>query len=206
MESSAETSLLVFHSFLLVSSLTLADQLTVKPGDDVVLQSQAPTEAVIRLLEWIRPDLKSDGDVFFYRNDRSYEKYQHPSYRGRVELKDPKMKDGDVSVILKNVNINDTGTYECRIISSITINERTSSELRHILHLTVVEPGTSVAANIYGDVKPDKIISGGENNDVKLGLGLSFALLFVSVGALCLLKFRNHLKCSKQHFLAVERT
>ncbi|XP_026225264.1 butyrophilin-like protein 1 isoform X2 [Anabas testudineus] len=180
----------VFYSFLLVScwTSTFADQLTVKPGDDVVLQSQAPTEAVIRLLEWIRPDLKSDGDVFFYRNDRSYEKYQHPSYRARVELKDPEMKNGDASVILKNVTVNDTGTYECRIISSITINERTSSELRYIVKLAVSDSGHAAG----GD-------EDGEKKDVAVVLSVSVLLVVVVVVVVVsfLIFKKKHLKQTK---------
>ncbi|XP_026225260.1 aspartate, glycine, lysine and serine-rich protein-like [Anabas testudineus] len=45
------------------------------------------------------------------------------------------MKDGDVSVILKNVNINDTGTYECCV--GIT---RSSLKVINTINLTV-EPG-----------------------------------------------------------------
>eukprot|EP00064_Thunnus_orientalis_P022494 superscaffoldBa00007615_g22692 len=86
-----------------------------KPGDDVTLQCQSPRDEAYTLLAWSRPDLKTDDYVFFFRDDRSYEHYQHPSFRGRVQLRDPEMKDGDVSVILKNVTINDTGTYKCRV-------------------------------------------------------------------------------------------
>ncbi|KAK2863469.1 hypothetical protein Q5P01_003002 [Channa striata] len=94
-----------------------SEEKTVQPGEDVTLQCQGPRGADIDsvMLKWIRPDLKSEGSVFFYRDNHTQEHSQHPSFHGRVELTDPQMKDGDVSVILKNVNINDTGTYECHV-------------------------------------------------------------------------------------------
>uniref|UniRef100_A0A668A4J4 Immunoglobulin V-set domain-containing protein n=1 Tax=Myripristis murdjan TaxID=586833 RepID=A0A668A4J4_9TELE len=42
----------------------------------------------------------------------------HPSFKNRVELKDKKMKNGDLSVILKNVKKEDSGTYECHFIAA----------------------------------------------------------------------------------------
>ncbi|XP_067380871.1 coxsackievirus and adenovirus receptor homolog isoform X2 [Channa argus] len=88
---------------------------TVQTGEDVLLLCQYPRGADLIFVKWIRPDLKSEGFVFFFRDDRIYENYQHPSFHGRVELRDPQMKDGDTSVNLKNVNIKDTGTYECYV-------------------------------------------------------------------------------------------
>ncbi|KAG7236254.1 hypothetical protein INR49_001170 [Caranx melampygus] len=63
--------------------------------------------------------------------------YQHPSFVDRVELRDPGMKDGDVSVILKNVTVNDTGSYESHVLLSGT----GSSELRCIIHLSIEDSG-----------------------------------------------------------------
>ncbi|XP_042256684.1 sodium channel subunit beta-3-like [Thunnus maccoyii] len=90
-------------------------QIKVKSGDDVSLQCQSPRDEAITVLEWSRPEPETDGYVFFVRENRPYESYQHPSFHGRVQLRDPEMKDGDVSVILKNVTINDTGTYKCHV-------------------------------------------------------------------------------------------
>ena len=100
--------------FLLFCFCLDQQNVTAKPGDNVILQCQSPRDEAITVLEWSRPDL-SDGYVFFYRNKRSYEDYQHPTVRGRVQLRDPEMKGRDVSVILKNVTIKDTETYECHV-------------------------------------------------------------------------------------------
>ena len=59
-----------------------------------------------------------------------------------MQLKDPEMKDGDVSVILKNVNINDTGTYECRVsVKSEGRSKRTTPELINTINLKVEDSG-----------------------------------------------------------------
>lgn len=103
----------------------------------MLLQCQTSTDATVILLKWIRPDLRSQGFVFFVRENHDYTSYQHPSFHGRVELRHPEMKDGDVSVMLKNVRSNDTGTYECHVghgsspelLTSISLNVTDSGEL-----------------------------------------------------------------------------
>ncbi|XP_044198212.1 coxsackievirus and adenovirus receptor homolog [Thunnus albacares] len=119
-------------------SFSVSTEITVKPGDDVPLQCQSPRGATITALKWSRPDLNpdTDGYVFFFRDDRLYENYQHPSFRGRVQLRDPEMKDGNVSVILKNVIINDTGRYEC----IVSMNSK-GFELMNTINLTVTDSG-----------------------------------------------------------------
>ena len=111
-----------------------------KAGDDVTLQCRGPTDASIVLIEWNRSDLKSDDYVFFYRENRLYEHYQHPSFHGRVELRDPKMKNGDASVILKNVTVNDTGTYEC------FVRTNSSNDFTQLINLKVTDPGEFVVS------------------------------------------------------------
>ncbi|XP_067380843.1 coxsackievirus and adenovirus receptor homolog [Channa argus] len=88
---------------------------TVHTGDAVLLLCQCHRGADIVLVKWIRPDLESEGSVFFFSDNQTYENYQHPSFCGRVELTDSQIKDGDVSVFLDNINIKDTGTYECYV-------------------------------------------------------------------------------------------
>lgn len=116
--------------------------ITGRSGQNVTLHCQGPSGVNITLLEWSIPEIKSDGYVFFYRNRRSYESYQHERFKGRVELADPSMENGDVSVILKNVSVNDTGTYECRIITSdLSSGQRVQSETRQSINLTVTDSG-----------------------------------------------------------------
>ena len=112
----------------------------VTTGDSVTLDCLGPTHAPIEVLKWIRPDLKSDGYVFFYRDNQ--ESYQHPLFVGRVQLRDTEMKDGDISVILKNVHANDTGIYECHVsVIEEGRRKRSYSELRCVISLRVTDSG-----------------------------------------------------------------
>ncbi|XP_045921513.1 programmed cell death 1 ligand 1-like [Micropterus dolomieu] len=102
-----------FVFLLTLLSPAASDVVRVKPGDDVTLPCQAG-EASIRAAEWSRPDLEPDY-VVFHRDGLSDPTHQHPSFKDRVQLVDRELKDGDVSLLLKNVSSNDAGTYECRV-------------------------------------------------------------------------------------------
>ncbi|CAI5660558.1 unnamed protein product [Oreochromis niloticus] len=117
-------------------------ELRVRPGQAATLQCWGPRDAHITLLEWSRPELISQGYVFFFQDQRSYENYQHESFKGRVQLRDSSMMDGDVTVIVRNVRVSDTGIYKCEITTSSTRNdERVVSEFKHSINLTVTDTG-----------------------------------------------------------------
>ncbi|CAI5660715.1 unnamed protein product [Oreochromis niloticus] len=132
-------SLIIFlYLSLIFSSIALQQDVQAKLGADVTLQCQISTDERISVLKWSRADLNTDGYVYFYRNKRFYENYQHPSYHGRVKLRDPEMKDGDVSLILKNVTFSDTGMYECHIaVRKSGRSKRAHTEISHFIDLTV---------------------------------------------------------------------
>ncbi|XP_026208079.1 butyrophilin subfamily 2 member A1-like [Anabas testudineus] len=184
---------MIFRILLLINLISCVSgqkKMKVKPGDDVSLHCQGPRGADITLLKWKKPELKTDGYVFFFRERRSYVNIQDPSYRGRVELKDPEMKDGDVSVILKNVTINDTGTYECYV-------GITGSYLKVIntINLTV-EPGDA-AGNIWDEGHKDDGKKDGGNKTVNVAVvaGLSVAVLLLCVSGFIIFK-----KCQRPIF------
>ncbi|XP_031169005.1 coxsackievirus and adenovirus receptor homolog [Sander lucioperca] len=158
----------VLFTSLWIVSLAGEDtrNVTAKPGEDVPLLCQTPRDADIKVIVWSRSDLGSDY-VFFYRDESPHENFQHPSYRGRVELSDPEMKDGDVSVVLKNVSVKDTGTYECRVI----ITEGEEPKLYSTIKLTV-----SVSGNTAGDTgggrDTDGVGEDGRDRKSSLAVGL----------------------------------
>uniref|UniRef100_A0A3P9AZC6 Ig-like domain-containing protein n=1 Tax=Maylandia zebra TaxID=106582 RepID=A0A3P9AZC6_9CICH len=120
--------------------------ITAESGLNVTLPCRAPNNNIlISVVEWSRPDLKRDEYVILYRDNQLHPDYQDPSFKGRVDLQDNQMKDGDVSLVLKDVTISDAGTYECRIIqrTGTTRMKRTwlTTDPINIINLSVVPSG-----------------------------------------------------------------
>ncbi|XP_026225275.1 coxsackievirus and adenovirus receptor homolog [Anabas testudineus] len=156
-----DTSTSLFVVFLLLTSTSSKEvnKVKVKPGEDAVLQCDGPKDVQITMLEWIRPDLNSDGYVFFYRDERLYKNYLHQSFVDRVELIDPKMKNGDVSVILRNVTDTDTGTYKCYVsVSKASRRQRATPDFSKTIELLVDDSGE--AAGETGEWKKHEHICG----------------------------------------------
>ncbi|XP_039678248.1 coxsackievirus and adenovirus receptor-like [Perca fluviatilis] len=129
---------------ILLSGASSGELVVPVPGDDVVLSCRAAGSS-IRVVEWTRPDLKPDI-VLLYRGGHLTPDDQHPSFKDRVELVDRDLKDGDVSLILKNVSRHDAGTYKCRVKSAVTNQIRLISTIHlQVPDLTVVTvPGDDV--------------------------------------------------------------
>ncbi|XP_005462211.1 programmed cell death 1 ligand 1 [Oreochromis niloticus] len=143
---SAGTSVLLSWTQLWLCLLLLvhADQKNIssKSGQNVTLPCRAPNKDIpIIVLEWGRADL-GDEYVLSYRDEQFDPEQQHPSFKNRVDLQDRQMKDGNVSLIVKDVTINDTGTYECRVVQRGTKRrKRAVGDPISIITLTVDPPG-----------------------------------------------------------------
>lgn len=101
-------------------SSSLVENVSARVGENVTLPCRS-TLKIITSLKWTKPNM---GDKYIYQfkgNDFEPEK-QHESFKNRVELKDEQMTDGDVSLILKNVTIDDKGAYECHVQESRLAN------------------------------------------------------------------------------------
>ncbi|XP_013122367.2 uncharacterized protein LOC106097170 isoform X1 [Oreochromis niloticus] len=140
--SAQMSSVVVFFFSLHILLASGLKELRVSPGQAATLQCWGPRDAHITLLEWSRPELISQGYVFFFQDQRSYENYQHESFKGRVQLRDSSMMDGDASVTMRNVSVSDTGIYKCEITTSKTSSgQRVVSEFKHSINLTVTDTG-----------------------------------------------------------------
>ncbi|XP_039902739.1 uncharacterized protein LOC120743231 [Simochromis diagramma] len=126
-------------SWKFISSINLRvspDQknITAESGQDVTLTCRARNSNIFAV-EWNRDDLKTGNVLFQFMGDIILDD-QHPSFKNRVDLRDKQMKDGDVSLILKDVTIKDAGTYDC----GVSIQEAHIWD-HSIIHLHVVPPG-----------------------------------------------------------------
>uniref|UniRef100_A0A669F3A4 Ig-like domain-containing protein n=1 Tax=Oreochromis niloticus TaxID=8128 RepID=A0A669F3A4_ORENI len=108
------------HCFV---SFSLSDQkiISSEAGQNVTLTCQAPNNSIL-VVEWKRANLDEYG--LLYRDGRLYPANQHTSFKNRVELQDIELKHGDVSLILKNVMITDSGTYKCFVVMEIGNNNK----------------------------------------------------------------------------------
>ncbi|XP_035989313.1 uncharacterized protein LOC118561364 isoform X2 [Fundulus heteroclitus] len=109
------TASLVFSLLLFTFSVSTGQIIIrAEPGGKVILPCRADENKDVRVVEWRRTDLESDHYLLLYRNSQFDPEGQPPSFRNRVDLLD--VENGDVSLVLKNVKTDDTGTYECRVI------------------------------------------------------------------------------------------
>ncbi|XP_005465543.1 butyrophilin-like protein 8 [Oreochromis niloticus] len=168
-------------SSVFLLEFTSADQksITAESGQDVTLTCRAPKNN-IDLVEWNRTDLE-DKLVFVYRTGKPVPDEQHPAFKNRVDLQDTQMKDGDVSLILKNVTINDTGTYECRFPLE-------SLDPISIITLSVVDPPGQTGGHTEDGGKED---GGAKSGSVGLIAGLVVPAVLL-VGVAVFLIYINH--------------
>uniref|UniRef100_A0A668SRJ5 Ig-like domain-containing protein n=1 Tax=Oreochromis aureus TaxID=47969 RepID=A0A668SRJ5_OREAU len=137
--------LMLTHSLCSVL-FPLSDQknITVQSGQTVSLPCQAPNnKGTIRVVRWTKPGLQNEN-VYLYVDRRFYLEEQNPSFKNRVDLQDRQMKDGNVSLILKDVTVNDAGTYKCLI--RVLLAASTNDHINNIT-LRVVPPGEGEAAS-----------------------------------------------------------
>ncbi|KAL4008639.1 hypothetical protein ACER0C_002491 [Sarotherodon galilaeus] len=127
-----ELLLLLFSVFM---STPDQKNITAESGQNVTLTCRAPNNNII-VVQWSRAELE-DKHVLVYRDGHFVPEEQHPSFKNRVDLQHRQMKDGDVSLILKDVTINDSGTYKCGVF----MEETHSLELINIIYLHVDPPG-----------------------------------------------------------------
>ncbi|XP_023257752.1 CD226 antigen-like [Seriola lalandi dorsalis] len=159
-----------------ISTITLkvvdSVNITAAPGENVSLRCRGPRDTDITVVEWSRAEPEPE-QVFLYRDKKPDPQNQSPSFQNWVELRDRQMKDGDVSLTLKDVTRKDSGRYECRVQTEAN----SLPELVSIIHLDVHQKGiTEERGDKEGGDK-----EGNSRGRVGLGVGLSAAALLVVV-------------------------
>ncbi|KAL4008361.1 hypothetical protein ACER0C_002213 [Sarotherodon galilaeus] len=163
--------------------------ITAKLGQkNVTLTCRAPNNNNnIVVLEWSRADL-GEKYVLLSRNEQLDPENQHPSFKNRVELLDREMKDGDVSLILKDVTTTDNGTYECRVVQGGTKRRKRAvldgDPISSITLSVVVPPGQT-----GGDTEE---AGGKEDGSVVLITGLSVSVVLLVAAFAVFLIYRKH--------------
>ncbi|XP_005755089.1 selection and upkeep of intraepithelial T-cells protein 7-like [Pundamilia nyererei] len=162
--------------------------ITADSGQNITLTCRAPNSNNIIVVEWSRADLE-DEYVYMYRDEGPVLEDQHPSFKNRVDLQDRQMKDGDVSLILNNVTINDTGTYECRVF----MRERNRRKRAHLKTdpISIIDLSVVVPPGQPGDDNKDE---GGGKEDGSVGLIVSLIVSAVLLAATVVgfLIYRKH--------------
>lgn len=121
---------------LCVSSPSEQTNIKATAGEDVTLPCSDPDNNPIQVIEWSRPGLGAKF-VLLFKDGKTDVNKQHPSFKDRVELLDSEMTGGDVSLVLKKVQANDTGLFECRVIQMAH-----GEELRRKVYLDVIGEST----------------------------------------------------------------
>lgn len=111
-------ALLTACSCALLYYVSAQNLVTANHGEVVVLPCTLPTGTSIQGMKWQKSGL--ENYVLFYRDDRLDPDGQHSSFENRVALLYGKMKDGDMSLVLKNATITDEGLYTCNVFNEVT--------------------------------------------------------------------------------------
>ncbi|XP_035989878.1 CD276 antigen homolog [Fundulus heteroclitus] len=125
----------------LVGALVFEIHIKVLEGRTVTLPCRAPNRIdPVKYLEWSRPDQKM-AYIFLYRDQHVYPDFQDRAFKDRVDLLDKEMKEGEVSLLLKNSTTDDSGVYECRVVQAVSSRQKRAvliSEPNLIIKLRVV--------------------------------------------------------------------
>ncbi|XP_038132384.1 V-set domain-containing T-cell activation inhibitor 1-like [Cyprinodon tularosa] len=140
-------SFIIFLSLcLMVLSTTSAGKnISTVIGKNVTLPCEAKGHLPFDILEWSKPGTNTEF-VLIYRNQTSGISVLKQCYAGRVELGDINI--GNLSLILRNVKAEDSGTYECYVLKERNRKKRKILQPISIIYLDVLPPPLSSRGHI----------------------------------------------------------
>uniref|UniRef100_A0A672HLS2 Ig-like domain-containing protein n=1 Tax=Salarias fasciatus TaxID=181472 RepID=A0A672HLS2_SALFA len=87
-------------------------------GQTVILPCSYQSHTPVLVLQWNQTNIQAEHEndyVLLNREGSLVTDHQLQRFRGRVELQDPKLENGNFNLTLKNVADSDDGTYECKV-------------------------------------------------------------------------------------------
>lgn len=148
------------------------------PGDNVTMPCEAEEYVPFELVEWSKFEGNTEN-VLVYSSENSDPEIRENYYKGRLELK--VTKNGEVPLILKNVTVEDSGTYKCYAAKQTTRSRRDVAPPKAIstIHLKVAPPADSHHADAHPADAP-RAPSGRGHIGVTVGL-VGAALVVVAL-------------------------
>ncbi|XP_015252134.1 PREDICTED: uncharacterized protein LOC107098799 [Cyprinodon variegatus] len=153
-------------------------------GGDVTLPCKAEGYMPFKVVEWSRPGENLEY-VLILRNQNLDPKIPKPGYKGRVELKD--LQNGDVSLVLKNVTSEDSGTYECYVLKKTVRRKRAIKPISTIT-LNVLLLGSDHESQDDGEIKDG---SNGLSGGAVAGLIAGLVVTAVLIGSALIVIFKK---------------
>ncbi|XP_078508625.1 butyrophilin subfamily 2 member A2-like isoform X2 [Lissotriton helveticus] len=131
------TSFLIFF-FIFISSNLISARFTVigpeqpaiaEVGKDVILDCRISITAELREVRWFRIQANYPFIINLYERGKVQPTCELPQYAGRMELMKENITRGNVALKLRNVSLEDEGTYRC-YLETDNYFERAEFELR----------------------------------------------------------------------------
>ncbi|XP_054882821.1 uncharacterized protein LOC129357900 [Poeciliopsis prolifica] len=120
--------------------------INVTVGDNVTLPCEANDYRLLEVVEWSRPgaEIQELKYVLMFNKNNPDLDIPEQRFKGRVDLVD--MEKGNVSLKLRNVKLEDRGTYECYVQGETKRNKRNIMQSINTVYLHVAPPAAPPAA------------------------------------------------------------
>nr|XP_024655858.1 uncharacterized protein LOC112431478 [Maylandia zebra] len=168
----------VIFTCLLSAVCSIQENIIAVSKQKTILTCRASNDNNILAVKWSRVDQK-EGYVFLYQDGHVIPDYQDSSFKNRVDLQGRHKKDGDVSLILKDVTTADAGTYKCHVAQK----SGEPMSLITTINLSVVDPPGQTGGHTEagGKEAEEKEAGGKEDESFGLKVGLPVGVIVAAV-------------------------